>query len=184
MPLMLVIKYIQRRNNMDTFFEQLIKRRKDTKDYVLIAVYAIAAVIALFILTTLYAIPLVSMFAIPLQALVIFFAYRLISSRNIEFEYAVTNGDLEIDKILNRQKRSKLVSIESKSVEIMVPLGDSRIPAVDEKDIIDATTGNPDADIYCIVFGETGRKILLFEPTKRIADELKKRNPRNVFLKD
>jgi len=34
----------------------------------------------------------------------------VISSRRIEYEYAFTNGELDIDKIVNKRKRENLIS--------------------------------------------------------------------------
>lgn len=169
---------------MDTFFEQLIKKKKGAVEYTLTAVYILAVPLALFLLTALYNIPIAGMFVLPLQVLVFYLAYRFITALNVEYEYAVTNGDIEIDKILNKQKRTKLVSINSDSITMMVPFGDSRIPQVDKKDITDATSKNPDADTYCIIYEDSARKVLMFEPNEKIINEIKKRNPRNVFLKD
>lgn len=178
------LQYLPRRINMDTFFEQLIKKKKETKDYILMALYILAVPLALLLLTLLYQIPLAGMLVLPLQVLVFYLAYKFITALNVEYEYAVTNGDIEIDKIFNKQKRKKLVSISSDSIVIVAPFGDGRIPQLDKNDVTDATSKNPDADVYCVVYEDSVRKLLIFEPNEKIINEIKKRNPRNVFLKD
>lgn len=169
---------------MDTFFEHMVKRKKNTKDILMIVLAVLVAVIAIYLLTALYMVPLIATLVLPLQALMIFLCYKFITKYNVEFEYSVTNGDIEVDKIINKQKRKKVVSIDSKGINMIVPLGDDRIPQTDEGKIIDASSGNPEADIYCVIYGDGGRNILIFEPTEKIIEELKKRNPRKVFTKE
>ena len=47
----------------------------------------------------------------------IFLIYYIITLRNIEYEYAVTNGDLDIDIIINQSKRKRLFSASCKEFE-------------------------------------------------------------------
>lgn len=166
---------------MDTFFEFLVKRKKSVKDVLIIALVLFATTAIVFLLTYIYLTPF-SMFALPLQALVIFLCYKLITSRNIEFEYCVTNGDLDVDKIANRQKRTRVLTVEAKSISIMAPLGDSRIPPHDKMEVTDVTSGADNANVYCVIYGEGKGKVLYFEPTPAMVLEIQKRNPRNVFV--
>lgn len=41
----------------------------------------------------------------------------LITSMNVEFEYVVTNGDIDIDKIIARRKRRRLVTVNCREAE-------------------------------------------------------------------
>ena len=38
---------------------------------------------------------------------------------NLEFEYAATNGDLTVDKIIHRRKRKRVINLDSKDIETM-----------------------------------------------------------------
>ena len=51
--------------------------------------------------------------------------YLLITSRNIEYEYAVTNGDLDIDKIIAQRKRREYLVQIVKEFEIVAKLKSS-----------------------------------------------------------
>ena len=166
---------------MDTFFEFLVKRKKSIKDVLIIALEVFITTAAVFLLTYIYLTPL-SMFALPLQALAVFLCYKLITSRNIEFEYCVTNGDLDVDKIANRQKRTRILTVEAKSISVMAPLGDNRIPSLNGMEVTDVTSGSENANVYCIIYGEGKGKALYFEPTPSMVLEIQKRNPRNVFV--
>lgn len=168
---------------MDTFSEHMIKKKKSGTDYAIIALTIAVATIAVFVLFTLYVAGPISMLAMPLQAFVVFLAYKMITSRSIEFEYTYTNGYLEVDKIINKQSRKHLVDIEAKSVFLLAPYNDDRIPQTLEKNIINASSGVYDDNTYCIVFGDGEKKVLVFEPTDEMLNSFKMKNPRNVFIK-
>lgn len=97
---------------MDIFVEQIIKKRFDAKDFlisaaVILAGFLIAAAGFIFM-------PYVAAFILAGAA---FGIYCVISSRNLEFEYSVTNGDLTIDKIINRRSRRHVLSFDVKEME-------------------------------------------------------------------
>ena len=98
----------------DVFVEQIIKRRHNAMDYLiyvgLIVAFFIVCFAGLFIIPS---------FGILLIAAAGYGAYWLITSRNLEFEYSVTNGDLTIDRIINRQRRKRVISFDCKNVEAM-----------------------------------------------------------------
>lgn len=67
---------------------------------------------------------LASMLFIPSLAIIVLIAvcvgaYYLISSRNLEYEYSITNGDITIDKIINRRNRKRIVSMDAHDIEAM-----------------------------------------------------------------
>ncbi|MCL2055731.1 MAG: hypothetical protein FWH02_00755 [Oscillospiraceae bacterium] len=44
-------------------------------------------------------------------------AYLLITGFNIEYEYTLTNGEMDVDKILAQKRRKRLISIKLREVE-------------------------------------------------------------------
>ncbi len=99
---------------MDIFVEQIIRRRKSLLDILIVMGLALASCL-LVLLAILY---LPSMAFIILAA-VVYISYLLIGSRNLEFEYSVTNGDLTVDKIMSRRTRKRVISLDCKNVEAM-----------------------------------------------------------------
>ena len=166
---------------MDTFFEYLVKRKKNSKDLLFAAGVILGGLIVLYLLLFLMMTPF-SMLMFPLQVLVVYLGWRLISSRNVEFEYCVTNGDLDVDKIINRQKRKRLASVETKNVIVMAPVGSDKLQPLANKEIIDATSGDASKKAYCVIYGDSGNKALLFEPKESMVLEMQRKNPRNIFI--
>ena len=110
---------------MDTFVEQIIVRKKTGKDFAILAgillggcLLAAGSMIA-FMMTGLSIIPMVAIVGICWGG------YMLLGMRNIEYEYSFTNGDVTVDKIVNRRSRKRMVSFDCKDVEEMGPYNQS-----------------------------------------------------------
>lgn len=99
---------------MDVFIEQIVKKRFGPKDYLIMAGIVIAGIV--LILASMMFIP---GFSFIVLIAVCFGAYYVASSRNLEFEYSVTNGDITIDKIINRRSRKRIISMDAHIVEKM-----------------------------------------------------------------
>lgn len=166
---------------MDVFIEKIVARRKGAKDFIMI----LAVIIGGLILSgAVFSIKLVSSFAPIIVLGVIYVAYRLIVSRNIEFEYAVTNGDLDIDKIISQRKRKRIFSASCKEFEVVAKLGSVHFTQ-DVKNInkrIEAVSSMDSPDVYFATLNYSGQKtVVFFEPDKRMLDAFKIFIPRKVF---
>ena len=89
---------------MDVFVEQIIAKKKTAKDLLII----IASIIG-FIIITFLILAIAPNFIGPLTFFLIFGLgyglWWLLTSLNIEYEYSVTNGDIDIDQIIAKRKR-------------------------------------------------------------------------------
>lgn len=99
---------------MDTFIEQIIKKRFSALDYLIIAGELLAGLVLL----------LSCWVFMPVLFSIIFVAvcvaeYYLLTSRNLEYEYSVTNGDITIDKITNKRSRKRLITMDAHDIESM-----------------------------------------------------------------
>lgn len=99
---------------MDIFVEQIIRRRKSPLDMLIILALAMVSCAIVFV-SILY----VPSLSFVLLVAVCYGSYWIGSSRNLEFEYSVTNGDLTIDKIISRRSRKRVISLDCKNVEAM-----------------------------------------------------------------
>lgn len=96
---------------MDTFIEQIIKKKKEPLDILIIVGVTLAA------LTISLAIFKFLSILIPLIVLVVWGAWWLITNRNREFEYSYTNGELDIDCIIAQRRRKRVASVTCAKVE-------------------------------------------------------------------
>lgn len=101
---------------MDTYSEQLVTKKKNQNDSMKKLIIILTAIILcgfLVFASLLYF--EFALLAVAALAAVIFGAYKLISGFNIEYEYSITNGEIDIDKIIAQRKRVHMLTAEVKS---------------------------------------------------------------------
>lgn len=167
---------------MDIFIEKLVKKQKTVKDTLIsVAIVLLAIVIVFFVIPF---VPIVRNFAFIFLILFAYLAYYLISSRNIEYEYALTNSELDIDKIIAGRKRKKVLSIDCKNFDIVANVNSDKFTG-DVKSInnrIEAVSSLNSSNIYFAAFDNNGRRTLLFfEPDERMLDAMWRYIPRKLF---
>lgn len=169
---------------MDFFEESFVERKKTPQDVMSIIVAFMAAFIALYlILIQFNAGKLVIL--IPLEiAFVIFAVFVVISAFKVEYEYSVTNGDLDIDKIVAKRRRTRLITVNLRDVEYFALLDDTNISVAEDKSInrvIDATSTIDSLNVYFAIFYVNNEKIcLLFEPTEGMVNNFANYVPRSL----
>lgn len=165
---------------MDGYIEQIIKKDKDYKDYLLI----VATILGAFILIVLAAAFLRQLFIFVLLGSP-FGVYYMANSRNLEFEYLLTKGELDIDKIINKSRRKRIFSANSSAFEVVARL-DSEYYTQDVKDVkncIKAIRSIDSKNIYFIkLFYKDKNTVIFFEPDKRILEALRSVNPKKVHI--
>ncbi len=172
----------------DVFMEKIVRRKRTGKDS-LITIGLVIAVPVLFIL--LLSIPTIGQFISSMGLLIfagmIYGAYHLIRSRNIEYEYIVTNGDLDIDMIIAQRKRKRVFSANCKSFDIIAKhKGSHYSNNMDNiKNRIEAVSSMDAGDIYFITLSYKGEQtIVFFQPQERMLDSFKRFIPRKVYKTD
>lgn len=161
---------------MDVFVEQIVKKRRDMKDNLLAVGLVVLAIVLIFVIFLLSAnIPMIGSFGLLLAVGAGFGAYWLITSQSLEFEYAVTNGDITVDKIIARRKRKRVVTVDAKNIEAM-----GKYKAQDhaqknyDKRLMTAADANRE-DAWYISFRKTelGHVLLVFSPDERTLNAIR-----------
>lgn len=99
---------------MDTFFEQITAVKKSGKDIAAITGIWLLAFIICFLLVLFMG--YLGSFSFLLIAGALFGAFKLSCRFNVEYEYIVTNGTMDIDKIINKSSRKRVLSFELATV--------------------------------------------------------------------
>lgn len=164
---------------MDTYVEFIVKKKKDFKDYLVWAGACIFAFICSFVVLS---IPALAPYVVILFWLLVgigYVAYRIITSRNIEFEYTVTNGELDIDKIINRKRRKRILTVDTKSFERFEPVNEgllAQIKTINPLVTIHAEGDTFAPDTYVAFFIRNGVKHCLFiQPNERVLEAIARR---------
>ena len=100
---------------MDSFFEQIVKKKKGFAEW---AIILVTLVLALALVALAW---LMNILPIIVTVGVIYGTWWLITTRNVEYEYCVTNGDIDVDKIVARRKRTRLVSVSGRKIRALAP---------------------------------------------------------------
>ncbi len=166
----------------DLYTEVIVKRKKTAKDTLCkagLVVLTVLAVLGAFI-GFLGLISLLILFAVGLLD------YFVWPTLDVEYEYLYVNGELDIDKIMSRQKRKRVYSCDLKKLELMAPSNSHELDyQKNNKNLqrLDFSSMEADAKTYTAILpGEKGTQMLIFEPNETIVKDLKNRKPREVKL--
>jgi hypothetical protein len=106
---------------MDNFYEQFVGTKESASfklaKYI---TYILAVLSALYLFTGNFIFCIVS----AAGAAICFFAKKQLY---IEYEYIYTNGAVDIDKILGKNKRKRAVSFEMNEIELIAPMDSDEI---------------------------------------------------------
>ncbi|MBQ3566023.1 MAG: hypothetical protein IJA12_02475 [Oscillospiraceae bacterium] len=97
---------------MDTYTEQLVKKTPTSSDGMKKTAIITGGVILTLVL--LYLTFTLSAFILFAVAIVIYGIYWFLTGLNTEYEYTVTNGSLDVDKIISERKRVSLLTVDVK----------------------------------------------------------------------
>ena len=112
-----------------------------------------------------------------------FLCYRLRNNQRIEYDYTFTNGAFDIAKVINNNKRKKLLTTEIKEFEVIAPTSDEGFQRMLQYPGIKKLNYflNRGGGLYYGIFTHEGQKsILIFEPSDELIQMFRKTNPRIV----
>lgn len=187
----------------DIYLEYMVKKKKTGGQIALVAFLCVAGVVvslALFLLTFIIGVSMqqagtgigqmTSFVGLLLIAGLWYGVYLLISMQNIEYEYILTNSELDIDKIMSKKGRKHIISLDFKTVAVCAAIEDgthnSDYKSIKADKLINVVGDESRGDVYFADFtDETGvRTRVLFQPTAKMIDAAKRYNPRNIFTVD
>lgn len=167
---------------MDTFFEQIIAIRKDAKAYLsVLGIWAAFFIIAglLIVLANIFAVFMTLIFLVVV--LLGYLAFKLSKKFSIEYEYIITNGCFDVDKIIAKSSRKRMMSFEISAVEALEKFNKNAMPNRDFKEKLFACNLD-DPNAYYMIISEEGKgtKLLVFAPNERIQGAVKKYLPKYI----
>lgn len=168
----------------EVFKEYLIKQKKSPKDMMMqvgLVVGAIILSVIAFIVGGDFIGPLVIVG-------IVFGTGFLFNKFSREYEYILTNNELDIDVIFNRASRKRIITINMKKIDIMASIKDERYGAELNKaglKVINASENTNEADTYAIITQSEkyGTCKVLITPNDVMLDNLYKQAPNKVFKK-
>lgn len=160
----------------DFYTEQLVKRKAAPAD--------MAKKAGLIVLT---AVSVLAVFLIPFGIIVpvimIVLDVFLFKRFNVEYEYLYVNGDLDVDKIMSKEKRKKVFSMNINELEVLAPTGDPELRPFQNVKAVNYSTLETDHKTYEMVIVQNGQKSrIIFEPNATIVEGMRMLAPRKVTI--
>jgi len=159
---------------VDSFVEQIVAKKKSGKDLLIIIASIFRFVIITFLILT-----IVTAFIGSLSLLLVaglgYGLWWLLTSLNIEYEYCVTNGDIDIDQITAKRKRKRIVSVSGKKIESLEPYSHQQyMNRKFDRTVIAAPSVN-EPGLWCFTYHskKSGHTLVVFQPEKRVLEALK-----------
>ncbi len=165
---------------MDIFHEYIVKREKGGKDILLDILIVLAGLVVaaagLFLFRAMF-------FPIALF-LACWGVYMLITNRNLEFEYILTNSSLDIDKIIAKRRRRRMITVELRNIEAFGKVGDDAYQRyVREKImVLDMSSNRSSVEKYYMLVPRPARRyVVVIEPNDKMLEAIKKFMPRHML---
>ncbi len=160
---------------MDMFVEQIIYRKK-TKSQVALAVLIMALTSILVVMAFLLLGSLALMLMLPLG----WGMWWLLSGMNIEYEYCITNGDIDIDRIVARRKRERVVSVSLKKLDSAGRYEPEKWQGRQVDRTVFAAVSEKEEGLYYFSYRskKRGYTLVVFQPNERVMEAFVKALPR------
>ena len=167
---------------MDTFVEQIVAKKKTGKE--IAAIVLVAVGLALIVALTVLFFPIIGVIAPILLFGAGYGAWWLITAQNIEFEYCVTNGDIDIDQIIARRKRKRIVSVSSKKIEAVGRYSPAVFAGRQVDRLVMAVTSPSAEGLYYFTYHskKRGHTVVVFEPNERVKAAFREGLPRLIQM--
>ncbi len=164
------------------YIEHIVSRKSDAMTALKKAGLGLAAAVLTF---AVFVVQSISFLTPAVFVLSIWAANKFIRLQNIEYEYIVTNGELDVDKIMGRSKRKRLVTADARNFEVFAPMEpeyEKQYTSQSIKKTYDAAASKNSQNRYFAIFNDkTGlRSLLVLEYDARIIDALKPYVPRRI----
>ncbi len=166
---------------MDTYSEQLVPRVSTGSDKIKKILISVGGILLASILMWLAIV--FSFFSLILLVFVVLGgSVWLISNMDVEYEYIITNDEMDIDKIIGRRKRKRMITLDLRSAEdfgVYPAAEDIKVDAT-----VHATTGyEKDAHYLLVQHGSYGKVMLIFNPNEKTREAIMQEVPNQLRIK-
>lgn len=168
---------------MDSYCEYIVKKKNGGKELAIQALIVVAALAVFALFMVLGAvIPNFSMITTLLAFGALYGGYRLITNMNVEYEYIVTNGEMDIDKIIAKRSRKRLLTVNARTFEQFGPFKEADHASENYANRVYAcSTPNDPGCYYAVLNHQTmGHILLVFTPNDNVLNNLKTYIPKQA----
>lgn len=160
------------------FSEWIVKRKTPQKVRIIQTLLVVVCVLSCALLP----IPYVGVLVV---AVIIFLTYLYFKNNDVEWEYALVEKSMYVDKIMKKSKRKRMGEYDLTKTEVMAPEGSSYIKEYDNRNlkVIDFSSLIPENKKYVMVILSNNELVkLVLEPNERMLKELRDIIPRQLHI--
>lgn len=166
---------------MDNYSEQLVSKKRGKGDIVKLTAISAGTIILATIFMFLAIVSMIYSFVIP-AVIILFVGIWLMGNQNIEYEYIITNGEMDIDKIIGKRKRKRMITLDLKSAEDFAPYPPEEDKSADTT--VHASNGL-EQDAYYLIVNHSGYGLvkLIFNPNEKTREAITQELPNALRVK-
>ena len=162
---------------MDAYTEQIVKRKKTYRDFLIkvamimsiFAVFGFGIILGIFVNFYFFFLAFVGAIA------EIGVCWYVITGLDVEYEYQVTNNNLQIDKIMSKRRRKSILSIDIKKIEGFDKISDNRLnpDRCDKVMQLGKYDNDPEQYRFIVQTNKYGKVMVVFAPNEKILNAIK-----------
>lgn len=161
----------------DIFVEQIVPIKNNAKKVTIkMALWTVASLLSVGLIVLAIFKTVLAFVFLLLAAAILFGAHYLCGQLNVEYEYIITNGEIDIDRIVNKSKRHRMATFNCASVEKIEKFDSIKHKANNDKDkrIYHACTPTSDAYSITVRHPKGGVYTVVIIPDERFKEAMKK----------
>ena len=162
---------------MDTFFEQIVAIKKTGKTVLTVILIWLGALV-LSGLT--FFIPFIRNFALLAILGIGYGAFKLSSTFNIEYEYIITNGIMDVDKIINKSSRKRVLSFDLTGATRLEKYNPALLNNINPKSVNFICNETDPNAYFMVIDGDKESSYIVFAPDERLQSAIVKYVPKFV----
>lgn len=170
-------------DHQDVYVEHIVKHLPDAVS----ALKKTGIVAAAIVIPAVFMVVQAVSFLAPVAfVLCVWGGFKLFRMQSLEYEYIVTNGELDVDKIMGRAKRKRVVTVDARSFELFAPMTKEHEREYASQTInktYDVASSKNSPDRWFALFnGKDGvRAILILDYDERVMNAMKPFIPRRAY---
>lgn len=155
---------------MDNICEQLISKSRSSADFIKIAAIVTGSVL-LAAVCMFFAIVLGFTVLILLAVGILAAGIWILNGVNVEYEYIITNNEMDIDKIIGRRKRKRMITVDISNAEDFAAY--SAEANIDANVTVHASSGlEKDAHYLLVRHNDYGMVKVIFNPNEKMREAI------------
>jgi len=159
---------------MENIYEKCVVRKKTAVDNIITLA---AVLVTLGLIAGSFIWEFTRSYGVAVAIVAVIIAWRVITDRNIEYEYILAGNSFALDKIMNKRRRRRILNCDLTDFDIIAPVGSSDYNEHKDNNarkIVTVSGDEPDNEFFGILEYDGKRTMVIFETDQRARNHIKK----------